>query len=120
MQKLAIVDDEPEILDILRRFLTSGEKYQVTTYADPVRALPEIIASNTDLVLLDIMMPGMDGIDFLAQMKREKPGIKIIMITAHSTLDRVLKSHKNSADDFVTKPIDLADLQRRISNILEK
>ena len=124
MKTVAIVDDEHEILNVLEKFLTKTGKYKVQTYSDPVRALSTLTGSShtdTDVVLLDIMMPQMDGIEFLEKLKKQKPEIEVIMITAYSTLDRVLKSHKYGAHQYITKPFgSMQEIDDKIEQVLSQ
>lgn len=101
--KVAVVDDELEILDLISRFLKRGNKYSVSTYSNPKVALSSIDESY-DIVLLDIMMPQMSGLELLHELKEKNPNIKVIMMTAYSTLDKVLKSHKEGAAQYIMKP----------------
>ena len=116
--KIAIVDDENEILTMLQKFLNRNEKYQVSTYLNPVSALGQI-DSSYDLVLLDIMMPQMNGLDVLEKLIDKNPDQKVIMMTAFSTLDKVLKSHKHGATHYIMKPFDsLHAVDKKISEVL--
>lgn len=118
MKTIAVVDDEKEILDVFKRFLSKDNLYQVQTYSDPALALSSIQSSEVDLILLDIMMPGVNGIEFLEKIKSAKPDIKVIMVTAYATLERLLKSHKFDAYDFVEKPVNLHELLNKVEKAL--
>lgn len=114
-KKVAIVDDEVSILEMLERFLLRSEKFDIKTFSDPTVAMSEIKSDPYDLILLDIMMPQMDGIEFLEQIKKLQPNSKIIMMTAYSTMDKVIDSNKIGADDYVTKPfISLRDIENKV------
>ncbi len=118
MYKIAIVDDENEILSMISRFLGRSGKYDVTTYSNPVVAVGAI-DSSVDLVLLDIMMPQMNGLDALEKIMEKNPNQKVIMMTAYSTLDKVLKSHKEGATHYLMKPFDsLQALEDKIKEVL--
>ncbi len=117
---IAIVDDETEILNVLSRFLTRNQNFSVSTYSNPVSALGSIEANKFDVILLDIMMPQMNGLDVLEKIKAKNPDQKVIMMTAYSTLDKVLKSHKEGATNYVMKPFDsLQLLEKKILEVLE-
>ncbi|MBF0218114.1 MAG: response regulator [Gammaproteobacteria bacterium] len=120
MHTLAIVDDDCEILDVFKRFFSAKENIRVMTYSEPQTALESLAKNPVDLILLDIMMPKLDGLDFLKKLKERHIRSKVIMVTAHSTLDRILVSHKFDAADFVTKPVNLNELYNKIENILSK
>ncbi|AXH14135.1 response regulator [Malaciobacter mytili] len=118
--KIAIVDDETEILNMLSRFLNRSGKYSVSTFSNPVVALNSIKTENYDVILLDIMMPQMNGLDALEKIMEIKESQKVIMMTAYSTLDKVLKSHKQGATNYVMKPFDsLQALENKIIEVLK-
>lgn len=117
---IAIVDDETEILNVLSRFLTRNQNFSVSTYSNPVSALGSIETNNFDVILLDIMMPQMNGLEVLEKIKAKDDSQKVIMMTAYSTLDKVLKSHKEGATNYVMKPFDsLQLLEKKILEVLE-
>ncbi len=118
--KVAVVDDENEILSMIQRFLNRSEKYQVTTFSNPITAV-ETIDKTYDIVLLDIMMPQMNGLDALEKIMDKNPEQKVIMMTAYSTLDKVLKSHKHGATHYLMKPFDsLQAIETKINEVLSK
>ena len=118
---ILVIDDEVEILDMLSRFLSRNQNFAVQTFSNPVSALSSI-NNNTkyDLVLLDIMMPQMNGLDVLEKLKDMNSDQKVIMMTAYSTLDKVLKSHKIGATNYVMKPFSSLDaLEKKVVEVLE-
>ena len=118
---ILVIDDEIEILDMLSRFLNRNPNFTVQTFSNPVSALSSI-NNNTkyDLVLLDIMMPQMNGLDVLEKLKDMNSDQKVIMMTAYSTLDKVLKSHKIGATNYVMKPFSsLGALEKKVVEVLE-
>ena len=118
---IVIIDDEVEILDMLSRFLSRNQNFAVQTFSNPVSALSSI-NNNTkyDLVLLDIIMPQMNGLDVLEKLKDMNSDQKVIMMTAYSTLDKVLKSHKIGATNYVMKPFSSLDaLEKKVVEVLE-
>ncbi|MEA3352436.1 MAG: response regulator [Campylobacterota bacterium] len=117
--KIAVVDDENEILSMISRFLGRSGKYDVTTFSNPVTAVSSI-DETYDVVLMDIMMPQMNGLDALAKIMEKNPDQKVIMMTAYSTLDKVLKSHKEGATHYLMKPFDsLSALESKIQEVLK-
>lgn len=117
---IAIIDDETEILNVLSRSLSRNPDFSVSTYSNPVTALSALSNSKTDLVLLDIMMPQMNGLEVLEKLKAKDSEQKVIMMTAYSTLDKVLKSHKEGATNYVMKPFDsLQALEKKILEVLK-
>lgn len=118
---ILVIDDEIEILDMLSRFLSRNPNFSVQTFSNPVSALSSI-NNNTkyDLVLLDIIMPQMNGLDVLEKLKEINSDQKVIMMTAYSTLDKVLKSHKIGATNYVMKPFSSLDaLEKKVIEVLE-
>ena len=116
--KIAIVDDENEILNLLKNFFQRGDKYTVTTFSNPVLAV-ESIDKSYDAVIMDIMMPQMNGLDALEKIIKKNSNQKVIMMTAYSTLDKVLKSHKQGAIHYIMKPFDsLASVEKKLTEIL--
>ena len=118
---ILVIDDEIEILDMLSRFLNRNPNFSVQTFSNPVSALSSI-NNNTkyDLVLLDIMMPQMNGLDVLEKLKEMNSDQKVIMMTAYSTLDKVLKSHKIGATNYIMKPFSSLDsLEKKVVEVLE-
>lgn len=121
MVKITIIDDEVQILNMLETFLKRMDGYTVETFSNPISGLNHVLSSNVDVVLLDIMMPQMDGIEVLNKIKEKKPNVKIIMMTAYSTLDRVLQTHKKGADSYLMKPFEsLSILQSKIKEVLKE
>ena len=117
---IVIIDDEVEILDMLSRFLSRNQNFAVQTFSNPVSALSPLNSTKCDLVLLDIMMPQMNGLDVLEKLKDMNSDQKVIMMTAHSTLDKVLKSHKIGATNYVMKPFSSLDaLEKKVVEVLE-
>ena len=118
--KIAVVDDENEILSVLNKFLTRDGKYVVSTFSNPLKAL-ELIDDSYDVVLSDIMMPQMNGLDFLQKLKEKNPAVSVIMMTAYSTLDKVLESHRNGAKHYIMKPFkSLKELDDKIIEVLKE
>lgn len=114
-KKIAIIDDEYEIINVLEIFLKRSEKFEIDTFTNPKTALSSVKSGKYDLVLLDIMMPQMSGIEFLEQIKESSFSTKIIMMTAYSTQDKMIECNKLGAEDYVTKPfISLRDIENKV------
>ncbi|MGD9809363.1 MAG: response regulator [Deferribacterales bacterium] len=114
-----IVDDEREILKMIEAALKKSEFKTVKSYHNPLDAVRAYNGTNFDVVLLDIMMPEMDGIEVLNKLKEKNKNLKVIMMTAYSTLDRVLKSHKIGADHYLLKPFkNLRDIEAKINQVM--
>lgn len=102
--KILLIDDEPGIRRMMSLDLTA-DGYQVLTAASGVEGLDIFAAEHPPIVLTDIKMPGMDGIQVLARIKAADPDTEVIVITGHGDLDLAIKSLQLEAGDFVTKPI---------------
>lgn len=116
---ILIVDDEESIRNILSRRLKS-EGYYCETAVDGVEALSKAAKRNFDLVLTDIKMPVMSGIELLSRMHTEHPDVSVLMITAVVDTKTAVEAMKMGAYDFVTKPFDLDDLNIRVKRALER
>lgn len=113
-----IIDDEKDILDMIEKYLKRDGNYSVRTYQNPIIAL-SAIDDSVDVVLLDIMMPQMNGLDVLTEITKKQLKAKVIMMTAYSTLDKVLKSHREGATHYIMKPFEsLKVLEQKIKEIL--
>jgi two-component system nitrogen regulation response regulator NtrX len=114
---LLIVDDEPSILQSLGGLL-SDEGFEVATAANGYEALKLIEAESPDLVLLDIWMPGIDGIETLKEIKKENPNIQVIIITGHGTIETAVRATKLGAFDLIEKPLSIDKVIVAINNAL--
>jgi signal transduction histidine kinase/FixJ family two-component response regulator len=118
-KKLLIVDDEEGIRKVLSISL-SDSGYTVFTAQNGEEALDIFRQQNPPIVLTDIKMPGMDGIELLRTLKQENPDTEVIMITGHGDMDLAIKSLKYQAIDFVTKPINDDVLEIALNRAHEK
>ena len=110
MEKILVVDDEIEVCNALKEFL-SIKGYRVFTAQNGKDALLTINEEKPHIVLLDIIMPGMSGIETLEEIKKVAPGVGVVMITAVTDGELGNKALKLGADDFITKPVDLDYLE---------
>ena len=118
-KRLLLVDDEEDIRDILSIYL-ADLGYAVAAAADGADALEHFRRERFPLVVTDIKMPGIDGIDLLREIKRIDPDTEVIMITGHGDLELAIKSLKYEATDFITKPINHDILDVAINRAWEK
>ncbi len=117
MKNIVIIDDEIEIASMIEKFLSKSGNYHIKTYNNPLTAL-DSIKEDVDVVLLDIMMPQMGGLEVLEKLKKKYPEMNIIMMTAYSTLDKVLDSHRHGAIHYLMKPFkSLGEISAKIEEI---
>ena len=117
--KILIVDDEEDVRDVIAIAL-SDMGYEVYTAGNGEEALLSYKAVRPPIVLTDIKMPGMDGIELLRKIKRENPDAEVIMATGHGAMDLAIMSLKYEAADFITKPINIDVLEVALRKVHEK
>ena len=116
---ILIVEDEPNMVAGLRDNF-EFEGYQVITAPDGVAGLERALKESPDLVILDVMMPRMSGLDVCKQLKSKRPSIPIIMLTARGQeIDKVV-GLELGADDYVTKPFSIRELLARVNAVLRR
>jgi DNA-binding response OmpR family regulator len=117
--KILIVEDEPNMVAGLRDNF-EFEGFQVATALDGVEGLEQALKISPDLVILDVMMPKMSGLDVCKQLKAKRPSIPIIMLTARGQeVDKVV-GLELGADDYVTKPFSIRELLARVKAVLRR
>jgi DNA-binding NtrC family response regulator len=119
MAKILIIDDEKAIRNTLKDILIY-EKYEVDEAADGAEGLKKAETGNFDLVLCDIKMPKMDGLEVLSKLQELKPDLPVVMISGHGTIDTAVEAIKKGAFDFVSKPPDLNRLLITLRNGLDR
>ncbi|MTI31403.1 sigma-54-dependent transcriptional regulator [Xanthovirga aplysinae] len=119
MAKILIIDDEKAIRATLKEIL-EYEKYQVDEAQNGEEGLMRLVQNNYDVVLCDIKMPKMDGIEVLEKAARIEKDFQFIMISAHATIDTAVDATKKGAFDFIEKPLDLNRILLTVRNALEK
>jgi len=112
--RVLLVDDEKEFIQPLAERL-AVRNYEVTTSLSGQDAINEITRYNFDVVILDVQMPGMDGIEALREIKRIKPLAEVIMLTAHGTVESAIDGMKLGALDYLMKPCDMEELVAKIN-----
>ena len=116
--RLLIVDDEPNILTSLRRALEL-EDYQASVAGSGAVCLEKAAREGPDLVLLDVVMPQMDGLAVLAQLKKDQPDLPVVMMSGNATIESAVQATKLGACDFVEKPLSTEKLLITIDNALD-
>ena len=117
--KVLLVDDEEQFLDALsQRLETRGIKVDsVTSGEDAVKKVED---QNFDAIIVDLAMPGIDGIETLKRIKEKRPDLEIIMLTGHATVKSGIEAMKLGAEDFLEKPVDLNELLEKIGEAKNK
>src|SRR5262245_16325064 len=117
--RVLVVDDDPTVSDVVRRYLERAE-YEVVLAADGQGALDAVHAQRPDLVVLDLMLPGIDGLEVCRRLRRDDPNLPVVMLTAlGDEADRVV-GLSLGADDYVTKPFSPRELVLRVQSVLRR
>lgn len=111
--KMLVVDDEMEICEFLKTFFEDKD-FHVTTASGGEEALKAVASLDPHIVLLDVQMPGLDGIETLAWIKKNHPQVKVIMVTAIETNDKIERAMRLGADNYITKPLSLEYLEKEV------
>ncbi|MGV8091316.1 MAG: sigma-54-dependent transcriptional regulator [Mangrovibacterium sp.] len=119
MSRILVIDDERSIRNTLKDIL-QYEKYDVDLAEDGTQGLELINKSEYDIVLCDIKMPGMDGIEVLQNIQASFPDTPVVMISGHGNIDTAVESIKKGAYDYIEKPLDLNRLLITIRNAMDK
>jgi DNA-binding NtrC family response regulator len=118
-EKVLLVDDEMEFLELMKERL-EARGVEVSASSSAEDALEKIETDIFDAVILDLQMPGMDGLDALQQIKQRHPEIQVILLTGHATVEKGVEAIKLGAMDFVEKPADLEVLEEKIAKAHKK
>ena len=117
--KILVIEDEPEMLRNIKQFL-EDENYTVETAIDFYSGLEKIGSYNYDCILLDIMLPGGNGLNLLQELKKQNKTDSVIIISANNSIDDKIKGLELGADDYLTKPFHLAELNARIKSVIRR
>ncbi len=117
IKKVLVVDDEPDTLELVKLVLESGG-FETVLAANGMEALDKVGKTRPDLVLLDIMMPDMDGWDVFRKIKEKCPKLPIAILTAKAqNIDKLLGLHVLKADDYITKPFGKNELINKVKKL---
>jgi len=119
MPRLLIIDDHPPIVELLTQFC-EGEKYQVDTALSGADGLQLIRETLPDVVLVDLQLGDMTGIDLLRMAKADGCTSRFVFITGHADVRTAVDAMKNGASEYLTKPLDLNELRSVIHEALEQ
>jgi DNA-binding response OmpR family regulator len=108
-----IIDDEERFLQTTQKLLEK-QGYTVYTATDGLRGITRLKGKRIDVVILDVKMPGMDGVEVLRKIKTDFPLVEVVMLTGHSTVESAIEGLKLGAFDYLTKPCDIPVLIQKI------
>ncbi|WP_448874697.1 response regulator [Desulfobulbus propionicus] len=112
-ERVLLIDDEQDFMDVLaERMRDRG--MEVSTATSPLIAMDMAADGNYDAIILDLMMPEMDGMEALALLREKNPDLQIILLTGHATIEKGIEAMKLGAMDFLEKPIDIQTLNEKI------
>jgi two-component system nitrogen regulation response regulator NtrX len=117
MSRILVIDDEPSICEVLSGIL-EDEEYEVVTAYDGIQGLRIMEQEDIDLVVLDVWLPGMGGMDVLRKIREDYPGVEVIIISGHGSIDMAVRAVKLGAFDFLEKPLSLDRVTTLVRNAL--
>lgn len=117
--KLLIVEDEPNLLSVLRKGL-SEKNNEVSVALDGTTALEMILNHNFDVVILDIMLPDINGIEICRRLRAAKNFVPILLLTALGTTENIVTGLNSGADDYLVKPFKFSELEARIAALARR
>ncbi len=115
--RILVVDDEKIVCDMARKCLTE-EGYDVTTFTDSILAKQELDRERFDVVITDLKMRDVDGMELMEHARRHNPDTKVIMLTAFGSLETAEEATRREVFDFFTKPVRIRDLQASVRRAL--
>ena len=118
-QKILIIDDEMDMLMLLRMIIEDNTEHRVETTNSPSEGLKLFKDKEIDLVITDLKMPGMDGLELFAELKELKPEVPVIIITAYGSSEVAASALKKGVKDFIAKPFRKTDILFTINRVLE-
>src|ERR1044072_795336 len=116
--RILVVDDELVVRDSLGKWFTS-EGYTARPVGGAREALEVIQAAEFDIALIDIKMPGMDGMELQSRLREADPDLTVVIMTGYASVDTAVQALKRGAYDYITKPVDPDELSHLIANALE-
>lgn len=118
-ERILVVDDELDMLMLLRMIIEDNTDYEVETTNNPSEALKMVMENDYDLVISDLKMPGMDGLELFDEVKEMDPDLPLIIITAYGSLETSAEAIKKGVADFITKPFRKDSILFTINRVLE-
>jgi DNA-binding NtrC family response regulator len=118
-QRILIIDDEPDMLMLLRMMIEENTDYEVETTNNPSEGIKLFSEKDYDLVITDLKMPGLDGIELFDEFQEIKPDIPVVMITAYGSIETADEAMKKGIADFITKPFRKDSILFTINRAIE-
>ncbi|MBI4394781.1 MAG: sigma-54-dependent Fis family transcriptional regulator [Candidatus Omnitrophica bacterium] len=118
-ETIFVIDDEPHILTMIKEALEE-EGYQVSCYQNPLEGLEEARRRNPDLIIADLLMPELNGLELIHKIKTFNPEINVLVITGHASLDSAIGAIRAGASDYMIKPFKIADLLDAVRKALSQ
>jgi len=116
--KVLLVDDEERFVKTLTKRLAERELDVVGVHSG-MEAIEEVKKNAYDVVILDVRMPGLDGIETLQELKKISPGLEVIMLTGHASVDSAVEGMRLGAHEYLLKPCDIEELMEKIDGAYE-
>ncbi len=117
--KILLAEDDSNLGNLLKNYLTA-KNFETILFTDGAKALEAFPSDQFDICILDIMMPVMDGLTLAKEIRKLKPSIPLIFLTAKSQKDDILEGFRTGADDYITKPFSMEELLYRIQAIMKR
>jgi len=118
--RVLLVDDQEQFVQLMTERLTMLRDYDVTSSSSGEEALEKVKGYNFDVVILDMLMPGIDGIETLREIKSMKPLTEVIVLTGHAAVDTAIAGMKQGAFDYLEKPCETEDLVSKIDKAWQR
>jgi len=117
--RVLVIDDDPGVRDYMEA-LVSRQGYEVLAVADGEQALQSLETTQPDLVTLDVVLPGMDGLETLSELKKRLPDVPVVMLSGHGQARNIVEAMRLGASDFLRKPFEVEELELAFQKALEK
>jgi two-component system response regulator FixJ len=118
-QHIFLVDDEPKIREVVSEILKELD-FQITCFTCATDCIPQLNFKNCDLLITDVKMPGMDGLELLKEIRRSAPWLPVLIISGYADMPMVVKAVKAGAEDFIEKPLDKKSFVQKVKSVLQQ